>query len=59
MTYKKCRAPCVWAKVIVVPPDSGLDRKTVGKYHGWAEAQGFLEGPLPTLAALQQRLEET
>lgn len=36
-----------------------MNRKTVGKYHTWAEAQGFLKGPLPSLAELQQRLDET
>jgi transposase len=36
-----------------------VDRKTVATYRSWAEAQGLLEGPLPSLSKLQQLLEET
>lgn len=33
-----------------------LDRKTVSKYHDWAQAEGLLEGELPDLATLHARL---
>jgi hypothetical protein len=33
--------------------DLHISRKTVGKYHEWAAAQGLLTGPLPEAAALQ------
>jgi transposase len=36
-----------------------MNRKTVGRYRAWATKQGLLEGPLPSLSELQQRLEET
>jgi len=36
-----------------------VDRKTVGRYRGWAKEQGLLEGPLPTLGDLQRLLQET
>ena len=36
-----------------------VNRKTVAKYRTWAEAQRFLEGPLPDLATLHTRLAET
>ena len=37
----------------------GHDRRTVGRYHTWAAEQGFLEGEMPTAAALHQRLATT
>jgi len=37
----------------------GLARKTVGRYHKWAEEQGLLEGNLPPLEALQALVEAT
>ncbi|MCP4540314.1 MAG: hypothetical protein GY832_24510, partial [Chloroflexi bacterium] len=37
----------------------GIDRKTVGRYHAWAEEQGLLKGPLPSLSKLHRLLEET
>jgi len=36
-----------------------VDRKTVGRYHAWAQEQGLLEGDLPSLSDLQRLLEET
>jgi transposase len=36
-----------------------IDRKTVGRYHTWANEQGLLEGPLPSLSELHRLLEET
>ena len=36
-----------------------IDRKTVGRYHAWAEEQGLLKGPLPSLSKLHRLLEET
>lgn len=33
-----------------------LDRKTVGKYHDWAQSEHLLEGELPDLATLHARL---
>ncbi len=36
-----------------------IDRKTVGRYHSWAAEQGLLEGSLPSLSELQQRVQET
>ncbi len=38
----------------------GIDRKTVGKYHVWAESQRLLGyGPLPSREELHRRLAET
>lgn len=38
----------------------GIDRKTVGKYHAWAESQRLLGyGPLPSREELHRRLAET
>ncbi len=37
----------------------GLNRRTVARYRAWAREQGLLDGPMPTSAALQQRLEAT
>lgn len=34
----------------------GLGRPTISKYRHWAEREGLLTGPLPTLAELQARL---
>ncbi|NDJ54587.1 MAG: IS21 family transposase [Chloroflexi bacterium] len=39
--------------------DLNINRKTVKRYQTWAEAEGLLEGDLPPLDALQQRLEAT
>jgi transposase len=39
--------------------DLHLSRKTVGKYHEWAAAQGLLAGPLPDPATLQATLAAT
>jgi transposase len=36
-----------------------IDRKTVGRYRGWAAEQRLLGGPLPSLGELHQLLEET
>ncbi len=36
-----------------------IDRKTVGRYRSWAAEQGLLEGSLPSLSELQQRVQET
>lgn len=36
--------------------DLSLSRKTVAKYHTWAEAEGLLTGPLPEPAPLAARL---
>jgi len=38
---------------------TGVDRKTVGRYHAWAAEQGLLQGPLPPLGDLNRLLEET
>ena len=32
--------------------DTGVDRRTVARYREWAETQGLLEGPLPSLGDL-------
>jgi transposase len=37
----------------------GIDRKTVGRYHQWAQAQGLLARPLPLSSELHHLLEET
>ena len=37
----------------------GIDRRTVKRYRVWGASQGFLEGSLPPLEALQALLEET
>lgn len=34
----------------------GLGRRTIRKYRRWAQAEGLLAGPLPSLAELQARL---
>ena len=39
--------------------DLKMTRKTVKKYRKWAVQQGLLDGELPSVAELQQRLEET
>lgn len=39
--------------------DLHISRKTVGKYHEWAAAQGLLTGPLPEPMALQAALAAT
>ena len=36
-----------------------IDRKTVATYRNWAQEQGLLEGPLPSLGDLHRMLEET
>ena len=42
-----------------VARDIGIDRKTVARYRTWADQQGLLEGPLPSLGELHRLLEET
>ena len=37
--------------------DTGFDRRTVKRYREWAQAQGLLEGDLPSLEELQAQLE--
>lgn len=37
----------------------GHNRRTVGRYREWAQEQGLLEGPLPSLSALQQLVVAT
>ncbi len=37
----------------------GHNRRTIARYRAWAEAQGLLDGPLPTPAHLQQLLTTT
>lgn len=39
--------------------DTGIHRKTVARYRVWAEEQGLLSSPLPSLADLHRLLEET
>jgi transposase len=39
--------------------DTGIDRRTVKTYRGWATAQGLLAGPLPPLEELQALLDRT
>ena len=39
--------------------DTRVDRRTVKRYKEWAEAQGLLEGVLPSLEELQIRAEQT
>jgi len=39
--------------------DMGVNRRTVAKYRHWAEEEGLLEGDLPDLGSLHQRLEKT
>ncbi|MEW5980587.1 MAG: IS21 family transposase [Acidobacteriota bacterium] len=39
--------------------DTGFDRRTVKRYRQWAQAQGLLEGELPSLEELQARLERS
>jgi len=36
-----------------------VDRKTVARYRAWADGQGLLSGPLPSLGELQRLLDET
>lgn len=36
-----------------------IDRRTVKKYRAWAKEQGLLEGPLPSVEELQQRVAES
>ena len=39
--------------------ETGINRKTVGRYHAWAREQGLLEGELPPLDKLQRQMEAT
>ena len=39
--------------------DTGIDRRTVKTYRGWATGQGLLAGPLPPLEELQPLLDQT
>jgi len=39
--------------------DMKIDRRTARRYRAWAEAQGLLEGELPALEHLQERMERT
>lgn len=39
--------------------ETGIHRKTVARYRVWAEEQGLLDSPLPSLGELHRRLEET
>jgi len=39
--------------------DLGTSRKTVAKYHTWAQAEGLLAGPLPDAGRLQSVLAAT
>jgi transposase len=39
--------------------DTGLDRRTVKRYRDWAQAQGLLEGELPSLERLQVLLDQS
>jgi transposase len=42
-----------------VERDTGIHRKTVARYRAWAQQQGLLEGPLPSLSELRRLLDET
>ena len=42
-----------------VARDTGFDRRTVHRYRTWAEAQGVLTDPLPSLEELHARLAAT
>lgn len=39
--------------------DTGFDRRTVKRYRKWAQAQGLLQGDLPSLEAIQELAEHT
>src|SRR5919199_4854058 len=38
---------------------TGLNRRTIQRYHTWAATQGLLDGPLPALEELQHLLVTT
>jgi transposase len=42
-----------------VARDTGHNRRTIKRYREWAEKQGLLEGEMPPLEELQQRLKES
>lgn len=42
-----------------VAQDLGVGRRTVMKYHAWAEREGLMSGPLPSPGELQTRLKAT
>ena len=39
--------------------DTKIDRRTIKRYKDWAQAQGLLEGPLPSLEELQVLASQT
>jgi transposase len=39
--------------------DTKIDRRTIKRYMDWAQAQGLLEGPLPSLEELQGSADQT
>ena len=41
-----------------VQRDTKVDRRTIKRYKDWAQAQGMLEGPLPSLEELQELAEQ-
>jgi len=41
-----------------IAKETGIDRKTVARYHAWADKQGLLEGELSSLPELQRLVEE-
>jgi transposase len=42
-----------------IEQDTGADRRTVKRYRDWVEAQGLLEGSLPSLEELQALLDQS
>ena len=42
-----------------IAKEIGINRKTVGRYHTWAQEQGLLDGELPALDELQRLVEKS
>jgi transposase len=39
--------------------ETGINRKSIGRYHTWGQEQGLLDGELPSLDELQRLVEES
>jgi len=42
-----------------IAKEIGINRKTIGRYHTWAQEQGLLDGELPALDELQRLVEKS
>ncbi len=47
------------SNVSAIQRATGLNRRTIQRYHAWAASQGLLTGPLPPLEEVQRLLATT